>query len=172
MTQQLVQLGLALMLGVGASVQVSMLAAIGRERGPVEAGWLSIFGTVAGIAAVLALRSARGDAVDLPLPFDRWWVFATIALLSLSVLVVGFHGTSAYLAGVGLFGAAFITGGAALAPRLGVALLFSAVTAGTLGGALVMDHIGAFGNDPQRATLLRVAGVLVVLAGVMIVRWR
>ncbi|MCY4616232.1 MAG: DMT family transporter, partial [Chloroflexi bacterium] len=85
---------------------------------------------------------------------------------------LGFHGPSAYLAGVGLFGAAFIIGGAALAPKLGVALLFSAVTAGTLAGALVMDHFGAFGNDAQRVTLLRVVGVLVVLGGVLIVRWR
>ena len=169
---QLLQLAVALSLGVGASVQVSMLGSIGRDRGPVEAGWLSIFGTVAGIALVLAIRTARDDAVDLPVPFDRWWVFAVIGLLAVGVLVLGFHGPSAYMAGVGLFGAAFIIGGSALAPRLGVALLFSAVTAGTLGGALVMDHIGAFGNEAQRVTLLRLAGVLVVLGGVMIVRWR
>lgn len=169
---QLIQLGMALSLGVGASVQVSMLGAIGRDRGAVEAGWLSIFGTVMGIATVLAIRSARGDMLNLPVPFDRWWVFAIIGLLSAGVLVIGFHGPSTYLAGVGLFGAAFITGGAFLAPKLGVALLFSAITAGTLGGALVMDHIGAFGNDAQRATLLRVLGVLVVLGGVMLVRWR
>ncbi|MCY4616824.1 MAG: hypothetical protein OXC71_10605, partial [Chloroflexi bacterium] len=79
---QLIQLGVALSLGVGASVQVAMLGAIGRDRGAVEAGWLSIFGTVAGIALVLAIRSARGDMVDLPIPFDRWWIFAVIGLLS------------------------------------------------------------------------------------------
>lgn len=169
---QLLQLGLALSIGVGASVQVAMLGAIGRDRGAVEAGWLSIFGTVAGIAAVLAIRSARGDMVDLPIPFDRWWIFAVIGLLSVGALVLAFQGPSAYLAGVGLFGAAFIVGGAALAPKLGVALLFSVVTAGTLVGALVMDHVGAFGNEPQRVTLLRLVGVLVVLGGVVIVRWR
>ena len=169
---QLLQLSIALALGVGASVQVSMLGAIGRDRGPVEAGWLSIFGTVAGIATVLTIRSVRGDTVDLPTPFDRAWVFAVIGLLSVAVLVLGFHGTGAYFAGVGLFGAAFIIGGSALAPRLGVALLFSAVTAGTLAGALTMDHIGAFGNEAQRVTVLRVVGVMVVVAGVMIVRWR
>ena len=169
---QLLQLGFALSIGVGAAVQVAMLGAIGRDRGAVEAGWLSIFGTVAGIAAVLAIRSARGDMVDLPIPFDRWWIFAVIGLLSVGALVLAFQGPSAYLAGVGLFGAAFIVGGAALAPKRGVALLFSVVTAGTLAGALVMDHVGAFGNEPQRVTLLRIVGVLVVLGGVVIVRWR
>ena len=53
-----------------------------------------------------------------------------------------------------------------------MALLFSAFTAGTLTGGLILDHIGAFGAGGERATLLRVLGVVVVFAGVVIVRWR
>ena len=77
-----------------------------------------------------------------------------------------------YLLLSGLFGGIFITAAAFLAPRIGVALLFSAFTAGTLTGGLILDHIGAFGAGGERATLLRVLGVVVVFAGVVIVRWR
>ena len=35
-----------------------------------------------------------------------------------------------------------------------------------------MDHLGAFGNEVQRVNATRVLGVLVVLAGVVIVRSR
>ncbi len=169
---QILQLAIAVAVGLGASVQVSMLAAIQRDRGPLEAGWLSILGTAVGIAAVLAIRAGRGDPVELPSPLDRVWVFAAVGAVAAAGLVVAFRGGEAYLAVTGLFGAAFIVASAALAPRLGVALLFSAITAGTLGGALAMDHLGAFGNEVQRVNATRLLGVLVVLAGVVIVRSR
>ena len=169
---QLLQLAVALVIGLGASVQVSMLAAIQRDRGPLEAGWLSILGTAVGLAAVLAIRAGRGDPVELPGPLDRLWVFAAVGVIAAAGLVVAFRGGEAYLAVTGLFGAAFIVASAALAPRLGVALLFSAITTGTLAGALTMDHLGAFGNEVQRVNATRVLGVLVVLAGVVIVRSR
>ncbi len=82
------------------------------------------------------------------------------------------RGVPPYLLLSGLFGGIFITAAAFLAPRIGVALLFSAFTAGTLSGELVLDHIGAFGAGVERATAVRLLGVLVVFAGVLIVRSR
>jgi len=169
---QLLQLAIALAIGVGASVQVAMLAAIQRDRAPLEAGWLSFLGTAVGLAAVLAVRAGRGDPVELPSPLDRMWVFAAVGVVAAAALFLAFRGGEAHLAAAGLFGAAFVVGSAALAPRLGVALLFSAITAGTLAGALTMDHLGAFGNEVQRVTATRTVGLLFVLAGVVIVRSR
>ncbi|MDA1062056.1 MAG: DMT family transporter, partial [Chloroflexi bacterium] len=110
--------------------------------------------------------------VELPSPLDRAWLFATVAVLAAAGLAVAFRSGQAYLAVAGLFGAAFIVAAASLAPRLGVALLLSAVTAGTLAGALTMDHLGAFGGEVQRVTVTRLVGVLVVMVGVVIVRSR
>ena len=77
------------------------------------------------LAVVLAIRAGRGDPVELPGPLDRLWVFAAVGLIAAAGLVVAFRGGEAYLAVTGLFGAAFIVTSAALAPRLGVALLFA-----------------------------------------------
>ena len=169
---QVLQLAIAFGVGLGAAVQVAMLAAIQRERAPLEAGWISILGTAVGLAVLLAIRAGRGDGLELPSPFDRAWLFATVAVLAAAGLAVAFRSGQAYLAVAGLFGAAFIVAAASLAPRLGVALLLSAVTAGTLAGALTMDHLGAFGGEVQRVTVTRLVGVLVVMAGVVIVRSR
>ncbi|MEX0750162.1 MAG: DMT family transporter, partial [Dehalococcoidia bacterium] len=57
------------------------------------------------------------------------------------------------------------------APKIGIALFVAGVTAGQLGGALVYDHVGAFGLDVHYASLTRIAGLVVVLAGALIVRF-
>ena len=168
----LLPVALAIAIGVGGSVQVAMLGALERQRGPLEAAWISGGGTVLMLALILGARALRGDGPDLPAPLDRPWPFALVAVpLALSVIASA-RGVPPYLLLSGLFGGMFITGAAFLAPRIGVALLFSAVTAGTLSGGLVLDHIGAFGAGAERATVMRLLGVLVVFAGVVIVRSR
>ena len=163
---------LTVVIGMGGAVQVAMLGALDRQRGPLEAAWISGGGTVLMLALILGARALRGDGPDLPAPLDRPWPFALVAApLALSVIVSA-RGVPPYLLLSGLFGGIFITAAAFLAPRIGVALLFSAFTAGTLTGGLILDHIGAFGAGGERATLLRVLGVVVVFAGVVIVRWR
>ena len=154
---------LAVAIGMGGSVQVAMLGALERQRGPVEAAWISGGGTVLLLALILGARALRGDGPDLPAP--------VAAPLALSVIASA-RGVPPYLLLSGLFGGIFITGAAFLAPRIGVALLLSAVTAGTLSGGLVLDHVGAFGAGVERATVIRLLGVLVVFAGVLIVRSR
>ena len=164
------QLALAFVLGGGAALQFSMLGAMGRLRGPTEATWLSLLGSVFGIALVLALRSARGDAPLLPAPFDRTLVLAGAAALVLAVLLLSARGIDPYFAATGLFATAFLIGAAFLVPRIGVALYFSAVTAGTIATGVLLDHLGALGAEPQEASLLRVLGVVIVGAGVVLLR--
>jgi len=45
------------------------------------------------------------------------------------------------------------------------------VTFGQLGGAVVYDHAGAFGNAVHSANVLRMLGPGVVLAGAVMVRF-
>lgn len=164
----------ALGLGIGAAgaLQAVLAGVLARGRGPLEAGWITGLGMAGTLALVLAARSLRGDGPDLPAPLDRAWPFAIAAAICASGLLASMRGLPAHLALVGPCGGLIVGGAAFLAPRLGATLLFSVVTAGTLAGALALDHAGAFGSEPQRATLTRVLGVLVVLAGVAIVRGR
>ena len=67
---------LSVAVGIGAATQLAMLGAMGRERGAYEATWISIVGTIGGLAIVLVIRSFRGDAPNLPAPLDNRWPFA------------------------------------------------------------------------------------------------
>src|SRR4029079_3967438 len=94
---------LSILVGVGAATQLAMLGAMGRERGAYEATWISIIGTVGGLAVVLVLRSLRGDPPDPPGPLDNGWPFAIVIAVCALALVVSMRGLSPYLAVCGLF---------------------------------------------------------------------
>ena len=160
----------ALVIGIGAAVQLSMLAALGRDRGPTEAAWVSILGSLVGMALLLAARAARGDAPLLPAPLDRLVPQLLMFAISGALLALSLRGVEPYFAVIGLFGIAYIVGAAVIVTEIGIALFFGAVTAGSLLGAVGLDHTGAFGAEPQHVTAFRLAGVAVLMLGVVLVR--
>jgi transporter family-2 protein len=167
---QFFTLAIALVIGLGMSVQTSMLGAVARERGSVEAAWMSILATIVGLAALLAGRALRGAGPALPPPLDRPVIYVVVAAAAGLTLLLTMRNLEAYYAVAGLFGLAMIVGMGALAPRLGIALFLSAVIAGQLIGAMTLDQVGAFGGTVHRVTTLRVAGVIALLSGVLLVR--
>jgi transporter family-2 protein len=169
MTQTL-YIVLALAIGFGASLQTGMIASLGRSRGPTEAAWISLLATLSAVAIVFGLRALRGSPPSLPSPLDSVFIFAGIAALGGLALSVSLRGLSPYLAVTGLFGFAYLVSAGFLAPRLGIALFASAVTAGTLFGSVALDHFGAFGVDVQRASVMRILGLLALVLGVVLVR--
>lgn len=70
----------------------------------------------------------------------------------------------------GLYGAIFVVAAAWGVPRLGVALTITLMVAGQLLIGLILDHFGAFGAPQHPISLGRAAGVVLVLAGVLMVR--
>jgi transporter family-2 protein len=71
----------------------------------------------------------------------------------------------------GLFAIAYLLGIGYGAPRIGIALFIAGVMLGQLAGALAFDHAGVFGLEVHRASITRIAGLGVVLAGALIVRF-
>ncbi len=78
--------------------------------------------------------------------------------------------TYAWVAG-GMLGAFFLFSVLLLAPRLGIAVVFSIAIAGQLIGALVLDHFGLLGTVVREATAGRIAGIVVMLTGVLMIRF-
>jgi transporter family-2 protein len=115
-------------------------------------------------------RSIRGSPPSLPAPFDGVIVFAIIAGLAAAAMLISLQGLNKYLAITGLFGFAYLVSAGFLAPRIGIALFASAVTAGTLIGSVALDHWGAFGAEVHRATAMRLFGLLFLVMGVVLVR--
>lgn len=70
----------------------------------------------------------------------------------------------------GLYGAVFVAVAAFAAPKIGVASLITIGIAGQIAMALWLDHIGAMGLAREPVNLGRVAGALLVIAGVVLVR--
>lgn len=70
----------------------------------------------------------------------------------------------------GVYGACFVVAAAWGVPRLGVAMTITLMVGGQLLLSLILDHFGALGVPRQPLNLGRIAGVGLVLAGVLLVR--
>lgn len=70
----------------------------------------------------------------------------------------------------GLLGAYVVTAVILLVPRLGVAVTFSLIIAGQMLITLVLDHYGLLGVPIRSVNLPRVLGVLLIIAGVVLIR--
>ena len=70
----------------------------------------------------------------------------------------------------GLLGAFFVTATVTLVPRLGVAMTFSLIIAGQMIVTLVIDHFGLLGVPTKEISLARIGGILLITAGVVLIR--
>ncbi|MDP6607115.1 MAG: DMT family transporter [Dehalococcoidia bacterium] len=167
---QLFYIGMAVAIGAGAGAQIAMLGAVGRQKGSLEATWITVLGTIAAAALILAVRALRGDDTLLPSPFDRASRFFAVAALTTVALAFSVRDIDPYYAVMGLGVLGVVLGAGFLGPRIGVALFIGAMIAGQLTTGLVLDHIGAFGAQVERATLLRTGGGAALIVGVALVR--
>ena len=70
----------------------------------------------------------------------------------------------------GLLGAVFVVTAAWLAPTLGASTLLSVAIAGQMTSALVLDHYGLVGFPQRPISAGRAVGVLLLVAGVVMIR--
>ena len=70
----------------------------------------------------------------------------------------------------GMLGAFFVTMTVLLAYKLGATTLFSLLVAGQLAASLVIEHYGLLGYQVHPVNWQRLAGVVLVVAGVVLVR--
>lgn len=70
----------------------------------------------------------------------------------------------------GLLGAFYVTAIILLVPRLGVALTFGLVIAGQMFVNILFDHFGLLGTPVHPISWMRSLGVVLLIAGVLIIR--
>jgi transporter family-2 protein len=70
----------------------------------------------------------------------------------------------------GVLGAIYVAAAAVLITKLGSAVMFTLVILGQLVMAVIMDHYGMIGLDKHPVSVPRIAGIALVLIGVVIVR--
>jgi uncharacterized membrane protein YdcZ (DUF606 family) len=160
----------AILLGVGAATQIQLVGAMSRLRGPGEASWVSILGSLTGLALVISFRQVLGNRLHLPAPFNHAVVFALIATGGVLALAFAVRGIAPQYGLTGLLAVPTLLGAGFLVPRIGIGQFAAAVIAGQLIGAVVIDHIGAFGAATHRVDATRAAGIVALLFGVLLVK--
>ncbi len=146
MSNTLFFLLLALAAGAMMPVQAALNNKMAEATGsPILAALMSfLVGTVALIGAVLATTPMSTLAQMKNAPYVAWTA--------------------------GLLGAFFVTSTVILLPRLGVALTFSLVVAGQMILTLIFDHYGLLGVPVKEISLPRLAGVVLICVGVVLIR--
>ncbi len=125
-----------------APTNAKMMGAVGS---PVNAAFVSFAVGTAALGLLAVILQTRPDmAASRALPWYAW---------------VG-----------GLYGAIFVVAAAWGVPRLGVATTIILMVAGQLLLSVALDHFGAMGMPKQPISWGRVAGVLMVVGGVLMVR--
>ena len=135
-----------LLAGVGAVLQSTMLALIGRRSGALAATTLAAIVGLIGITAVTfaANRSLAGVAVAAR---QSPWVWAPAGLLGVGVLAVLTFAP----------------------PRIGSFGTFAVLITAQLLTSLVMDSVGLFGLERVPISFTRLAGLLLLVAGAILV---
>ena len=142
---------LFILLGIVAGISVPTQAGINAQLGlwtksPVIAATISFaVGTVTLVIYTFATR--------IPLP---------------AVATIGSHPWWIWTGGA--LGAFFVTSTIILVPKLGATTMVTTVLAGQMVASLLLDHFGALGYPLHPISLGRIAGVLLVCAGVWLIK--
>ncbi|MBS1947025.1 MAG: DMT family transporter [Bacteroidetes bacterium] len=136
-------LALGAILPTQAAINTKLAKAIGS---PVYAAFVSF--AVGTIALFVYLMVAKQFNVHALQPKQHpWWIW------------IG-----------GLLGTFFVAGIVILMPRLGVILTFSLVIAGQMVASILFDQFGWLGVAVREISLGKIAGVILLVAGVIMVR--
>ncbi|VVE75795.1 membrane protein [Pandoraea sputorum] len=133
--------------------------------------------------AVVPFQAGSNAALGRALGHPLW---ATVASLLVSLIVVlpvligmraGLPDIGAAARGPwwlwigGIAGVAYITAALVLTPRLGAANFIVCVVAGQVVASLIIDHFGLMGLATKPVNLARIAGVALIVLGMLVVQW-
>jgi uncharacterized membrane protein YdcZ (DUF606 family) len=163
---------LAFSVGITSALQIAMLGGIARERGGFEATWISMLASLAGMAGVLLVSALAGRRPLLAEPFDRPAIYGLFVAVMLVALVLASRGIPPYLALTGFLPVPYLLAASFIGPRVGLGVFLGSIIAGQLIGGLLLDHVGAFGASSRQIDSVRLAGALMLVLGVVLIRGR
>jgi bacterial/archaeal transporter family-2 protein len=139
---------LAMLVGSGLAAQAAVNTQLRAATG--SALWASIISATLTVILLAGSQLVARDALVLPnMAQQPWWIW------------IG-----------GFMGAFYVFAIAAFTRHLGVGLMFGSIIAGQLLTGLLIDHYGLFNSAVQRLSPARVAGAVLLIAGLALIRWR
>lgn len=137
----------AVMAGAMLPIQAALNGKMGKAVGdPVYAAFISF--VVGSVALLVYLFATKTDLSTISQAKSVEWSVWTAGILG------GFYVACVII----------------LAPKLGVALTFGLVVTGQLGISLVIDNYGLLGIPVHAISWQRIAGVLLITGGVVLIR--
>jgi len=145
---QTVYLILALSAGMFMPIQAGINTRLaGVVGGSIPAAFVSfLVGTLVLGAVLAAMR--QGVSLGSAIPVSPWWYW------------IG-----------GSLGAFFVTATVILAPRIGGGAMIALTLAGPVAASMALDHFGLFGFPHIPFDFKRLAGSVLLLAGVYLIRF-
>ncbi|MEM6830428.1 MAG: DMT family transporter [Bacteroidota bacterium] len=138
---------LAVVAGAILPIQAALNGKMGKAVGdPVYAAFISF--VVGSIGLVIYLLATRTDLSTLA---EARTVHASVW-------------------SAGILGAFYVACVIILAPKLGVALTFGLIVTGQLGISLIIDNYGLLGIPVQTISWQKIAGMLLIIGGVVLIR--
>lgn len=132
--------------GIALPIQAGLNAKMGKEiNNPVAASFISFsVGAIALMVYMLITRTGVKSEGFQQLPFYTWFA--------------------------GVLGAFYVASVVIVFPKLGSALTFSLIVAGQLLASIFLDHFNILVGQQHSFNLQRLAGILLVMVGVFLIR--
>ena len=156
--------------GLAAATQVLVNGAMGEERGVSEALMVSVTVTYGSVVLFMLFRFALVGDLNLNTPVRPLLYLLPLAIIALLAFLGIMRGLEWYYFLGGLAGALIVWTLAFAGPRIGIATTSAALIAGQMLGAILFDHLALIGQAKDPIDAFKIAGALLIVSGVVLVR--
>jgi len=156
--------------GLAAAIQILVNSSLGEERGVPEALLVSVTVTWGAAVAVMLIRFLIVGRLNLDTPGAPLLYLLPLLAVGLLAFLGLMRGLEWYYVLGGLSGTFIVATLALAGPRIGVGATAAGFVAGQMLGAIVLDQIGLLGQAKDPIDAAKIAGGLLIVGGVVLVR--
>ena len=156
--------------GLAAAIQILVNSSLGEERGVPEALLVSVTVTWGAAVAVMLVRFLIVGRLNLDTPGAPLLYLLPLLAVGLLAFLGLMRGLEWYYVLGGLSGTFIVATLALAGPRIGVGATAAGFVAGQMLGAIVLDQIGLLGQAKDPIDAAKIAGGLLIVGGVVLVR--
>ncbi len=156
--------------GLAAATQILVNGAMGEERGVPEALLVSVTVTYGSAVVFMLGRFIVMGEMNLNTPGRPLLYLLPLTIVALVAFLGLMRGLEWYYFLGGLAGAMIVWTVALTGPRIGIASTSAALIAGQMVASIIWDHLGLLSQAKDPIDALKIAGALLIVGGVVLVR--
>jgi transporter family-2 protein len=156
--------------GVAGATQILVNGAMGEERGVPEALMVSATVTFGSVVVFMLSRWLLLGELNLNTPGKPLFYLVPLTVIALLAFLGIMRGLDWYYFLGGLAGALIVGTMALSGPRIGIGATSAVFVAGQMVAAIALDHVGLLAQAKDPIDAAKVAGALLIIGGVVLVR--